>query len=338
MCSLFRLLVCAILFAPAFASARTVMCMAYPKNATPIYILDGDYSPEVCHARAIACFGDASVTSVYSRVQITGGDHRTCEARSGPSATVSGSTTSGGAETVPTEQTPMQLGPERGDFTEARTYGSLDSGERTAYKHYKICTPGIPIGYRILAAPLSIRGDRNNCGEYAECRMTSDSPREVCWDLALQGHNEGGPLLFFNPDGGRRRTTPILNIRVMHTDCLPNWEVKVAVNGAKAPLNDAPCFTHDGRAGAAPNIDAWYRFKVKEQGTVRVVLSGLSAEFALQLRAANQDELARPAPRLSRKPQTIRYEAAPGEYLVRAQPISGPSAYQLSVFFTPASR
>lgn len=217
----------------------------------------------------------------------------------------------------------------------------MDSGPGTAYAHYRICTPIVLNDFRVLEAQVILRGDRTACGVHSQCSMVSDSPNQVCMEVALQGHDEGGPLRIGNPNDGRRRSEILLAVTAIAKECLPFWEVRwhgADDDIAKAPLNNAPCFTHSARTGEPPNPDANYRFKVGGPGSLRIELSKTSATFALQLRLANGTEVARPTPPTSLQPQRIVYRVTgPAEYVVRPQPISGPSNYQIDVFFTPDS-
>jgi hypothetical protein len=105
----------------------------------------------------------------------------------------------------------------------------------------------------------------------------------------------------------------------------------------KAETNYAPCLTHRASTGATPDIDAWYRISVLNRGTLSVNLRGISQEFELQVRDANGAVVARPNPKKAKGSQALKYTVGqPGEYLVRPQPISGPSDYELQVSFEPS--
>lgn len=104
-------------------------------------------------------------------------------------------------------------------------------------------------------------------------------------------------------------------------------------NFAKAETNYAPCFSHRGFTGRAPNIDAFYRISVLERGRLTITLRGATETFELQLRDSKGEVVARPMPKQG-KNQSLEYTVTqPGEYVVRPQPITGPSDYDIDVAF-----
>jgi hypothetical protein len=104
-------------------------------------------------------------------------------------------------------------------------------------------------------------------------------------------------------------------------------------NFVNAPLNRAPCFAHSSYTGTKPDIDSWYRISVPSKGSLKIVLTGLSAQFALQLRDAKGQVVKLPTPAIAAGGQIIEVNVPPGEYVIRPQPHSGPSKYDLDVSF-----
>lgn len=107
-------------------------------------------------------------------------------------------------------------------------------------------------------------------------------------------------------------------------------------NFVNAPLNRSPCFVHSAFTGTKPDIDSWYRVTVPTNGILKITLTGLTSSFALQLRDSKGQVVKLPTPAVAAGGQILEAAVSPGEYLIRPQPYSGPSKYDIDVSFVPA--
>lgn len=77
--------------------------------------------------------------------------------------------------------------------------GRKVSGECDNYSNwYSFCTRDIEPGRSIASFSYSLGGDRQ-CGAWAECSVTRDSPDRKCVSFRMQGHSENCRLPNMKP-------------------------------------------------------------------------------------------------------------------------------------------
>lgn len=94
-----------------------------------------------------------------------------------------------------------------------RTFKSGDkpSGEWSKFSAwYKLCSESVAENQVILSHKFYLQGDRQ-CGAWGECRLVDETPRFVCYEFRMQGH-EGFPV--GNPNNGSRSSEGVLEITV----------------------------------------------------------------------------------------------------------------------------
>lgn len=202
---------------------------------------------------------------------------------------------------------------------------------------YDLCSGGLPTGYSISSDAFELGGDRR-CFRWADCIQTRKRADSVCYAYRMQGHGERHlGVVPVEPDEGVKKSWGVLAIVTRHQACLESSALKVHTTDSdhdKALVNNAPCFVHTGFTGAGPSKDALYRFRVPVKGTVFVRVSGLQQTMRLYLLNSNGGTLDS-WHRDSAGTQHVTQAVTPGEYVVRVQPIGGPSQYTLNVSFTP---
>lgn len=71
-----------------------------------------------------------------------------------------------------------------------KTSPPLPSGNGAEFSpEYSICSDPVPDEFVIKRYSFSLDGDRQ-CGAWSTCRLISSTPKQVCFGVRLQGHNE----------------------------------------------------------------------------------------------------------------------------------------------------
>lgn len=70
------------------------------------------------------------------------------------------------------------------------TSAPVPSGSGSNWSNWaELCSGSLPPNAVIVSASFALSGDRS-CGAWSECRQTSQTPTQVCYQFRMQGHNE----------------------------------------------------------------------------------------------------------------------------------------------------